>query len=133
MSGLAAFAAAPVAVQIHAAAAIGAFGLGAWQLIGVKGTVGHRRIGWTWAALMIVVAISSLFIHQLRVIGPFSPIHLLTLLVLVQLPYGLLAARQGRVRAHRLTMLGLFCGALAIAGALTFLPGRLMHAVLFGG
>jgi uncharacterized membrane protein len=29
-------------------------------------------------------------------------------------------------------MLGLFVGALVIAGVFTFLPGRIMHAVVFG-
>jgi uncharacterized membrane protein len=30
-------------------------------------------------------------------------------------------------------MLSLFLGALIIAGLFTFLPGRIMHAVLIGG
>jgi uncharacterized membrane protein len=29
-------------------------------------------------------------------------------------------------------MVGLFVGALVIAGVFTFLPGRIMHAVAFG-
>jgi uncharacterized membrane protein len=29
--------------------------------------------------------------------------------------------------------LGMFFGALVIAGLFTFVPGRIMHAVLFGG
>jgi len=33
---------------------------------------------------------------------------------------------------HRNSMVGLFVGALVIAGAFTFLPGRIMHAVVFG-
>jgi uncharacterized membrane protein len=30
-------------------------------------------------------------------------------------------------------MLGLFFGALVIAGAFTFVPGRIMHKIVFGG
>ncbi len=30
-------------------------------------------------------------------------------------------------------MTAIFVGALLIAGAFTFLPGRIMHAVAFGG
>jgi uncharacterized membrane protein len=30
-------------------------------------------------------------------------------------------------------MIGLFCGALLIAGLFTLMPGRIMHKVLFGG
>ena len=36
------------------------------------------------------------------------------------------------VRRHQRAMIGLFAGALVIAGVFTFLPGRIMHAVLFG-
>jgi uncharacterized membrane protein len=32
---------------------------------------------------------------------------------------------------HRIAMLMLFTGALVIAGGFTFLPSRIMHAVLF--
>ena len=35
----------------------------------------------------------------------------------------------GRISA----MVGLFAGGLLIAGALTFLPGRVMNEVVFGG
>ena len=30
-------------------------------------------------------------------------------------------------------MIGLYLGALLIAGLFTFVPGRIMHKVLFGG
>lgn len=41
-------------------------------------------------------------------------------------------ARRHNVRAHRLTMIFIFTGALVIAGFFTFVPGRIMHDVLFG-
>jgi uncharacterized membrane protein len=40
-------------------------------------------------------------------------------------------ARRHEVRRHRNAMTTLFMGALVIAGILTFLPGRIMHAVAF--
>jgi uncharacterized membrane protein len=43
-----------------------------------------------------------------------------------------LAARRHNVQRHRTTMLWLFAGALIIAGLFTFMPGRIMHAVVFG-
>jgi uncharacterized membrane protein len=67
-------AASPV-IQIHAFAALGAFGLGIAQLAAPKGTLPHRTLGWTWVALMVVVAVSAFFIHTIRMWGPFSPIH----------------------------------------------------------
>jgi len=33
---------------------------------------------------------------------------------------------------HRRVMIGIFSGALVIAGLFTLLPGRIMHAVVFG-
>jgi len=123
--------AAPV-IQIHAFAAIAAFAVGAIQLSAPKGTIPHRLVGWLWAVLMLTVAISSLFIHEIRLWGPWSPIHLLSILVLVILPLAVLYARRHQVSRHRTAMLMLFTGALVIAGVFTFLPGRIMHSVAFG-
>jgi uncharacterized membrane protein len=124
-------AAAPV-IQVHAFAAMAAFVLGVVQLAAPKGTLPHRTVGWIWVALMTVVAVSAAFIHQIRLWGPWSPIHLLSILTLVALPIAVWRAHRHDVRAHRGTMLGLFIGALVIAGLFTFLPGRIMHAVAFG-
>jgi len=123
---------APSVIQIHAFAALAAFAVGLVQLTASKGTIPHRLIGWSWAALMLTVAVSSLFIHEIRLWGPWSPIHLLSILVLVILPLAVLHARRHEVNRHRMAMLGLFTGALVIAGVFTFLPGRIMHAVAFG-
>jgi uncharacterized membrane protein len=102
---------APSVIQIHAFAAITAFAVGLVQLTAPKGTTSHRLIGWSWAMLMLAVAISSLFIHQIRLWGPWSPIHLLSILVLVTLPLAVRHARRHNVRQHRTAMLMLFTGA----------------------
>jgi uncharacterized membrane protein len=122
---------APSAVQIHAFAAIAAFAVGLVQLTAPKGTIPHRLIGWSWVTLMLIVAVSSFFIHTIRLWGPWSPIHLLSILVLATLPLAVIHARRHDVPQHRTAMLMLFTGALVIAGGFTFLPGRTMHAVLF--
>ena len=124
-------AASPV-IQVHAFAAIAAFVLGAVQMIAPKGTLPHRRLGWVWAVLMVTIAGTSLFIHTIRTFGPFSLIHLLSILVLVQVPVAIWAARTRRIKAHARTMTSLFVFALIIAGGFTFFPGRIMHQVVFG-
>jgi uncharacterized membrane protein len=124
---------ASLAIQLHAYAALAAFVLGIVQLARPKGTTSHRALGYTWVGLMLVVALSSFWIHDLRVWGPWSPIHLLSIFTLAMLPYGIVMARSHILIGHKLTMLGLFAGALAIAGLFTFAPGRIMHRVLFGG
>jgi uncharacterized membrane protein len=124
---------APVAIQLHAYAALSAFALGIVQLARVKGTASHRVRGYTWVAFMLVVAGTSFWIHDLRVWGPWSPIHLLSIFTLAMLPYGIVMARSHILIGHKLTMLGIFAGALVIAGIFTLAPGRIMYKVVFGG
>ena len=61
---------APPAIPLHAFAAMAAFVLGVVQFAGPKGTLPHRAIGAIWVGLMVLVAISSFWIHQLRLVGP---------------------------------------------------------------
>jgi len=124
--------AATSAIQVHAFAAMTAFALGIVQLAAPKGTLPHRTLGWIWVVLMLAVSVSAFFIHQLRLWGPWSPIHLLAIFTLVMLPVGVLAAHRHNVKKHRGTMIGIFVGALVIAGIFTFVPGRIMYAVAFG-
>jgi uncharacterized membrane protein len=119
-------------IQVHTFFAVIAFILGIIQLIGVKGTFRHRLLGYSWALSMLVVAGTSTFITVINGPGHFSFIHLFTVLVLVTLPLAIINARRGNIAGHRRGMLGLFFGALVIAGAFTLIPGRLLHAVLFG-
>jgi uncharacterized membrane protein len=121
------------AIQLHAFAAMTAFGLGVMQLAAPKGTLPHRTIGWIWVTLMALVGLSSFWIHQLRLWGPWSPIHLLSIFTLAMLPFAVWAAHRHAVDRHRRAMTGLFFGALVIAGLFTLMPGRIMHKVVFGG
>jgi uncharacterized membrane protein len=123
---------ASAAIQLHAAAAVAAFVLGAVQLGATKGTARHRWQGRVWVVLMLVIAASSFSIHRIDHWRGFSIIHLLSIWVLFALPMGVAFARTGRIEAHRKTMIGLYLGALIIAGIFTFAPGRIMHAVVFG-
>src|ERR1700737_1390185 len=102
------------------------------QFAAPKGTLPHRTLGWVWVCLMVSVAISSFWIHQIRLIGPWSPIHLLSIFTLMTLPLGVWMAHRHRVADHRRIMILIFSGALVIAGLFTLVPGRIMHTVLFG-
>jgi uncharacterized membrane protein len=119
-------------IPMHAFGAMAAFVLGLVQFAAPKGTLPHKTVGWIWVTLMALVAVSSFWIHQLRLLGPFSPIHLLSIFVLVMLPLAVWKAHTHQVSAHRRAMIGMFLGALVIAGVFTLLPGRVMHAVVFG-
>ena len=120
------------AIQLHAFAAMSAFVLGVVQLAAPKGTLPHRTIGWLWVTLMTIVSVSAFFIHQIRVWGEWSPIHLLAIFTLAMLPLAVWRAHRHEVTRHRNAMIGIFLGALVIAGLFTFVPGRIMHAVVFG-
>ena len=120
------------AIRLHAFAAMAAFVLGVVQIGAPKGTIPHRTIGWVWVALMLAVSISAFWIHTIRLWGPWSPIHLLSIFTLVTVPLGVWRAHRHRVADHRRIMTLIFSGALVIAGLFTLLPGRIMHAVVFG-
>jgi uncharacterized membrane protein len=120
------------AIPVHAFAAMAAFVLGVVQFAAPKGTLPHRTLGWIWVGLMLSVAVSSFWIHQIRLVGLWSPIHLLSIFTLVTIPLGVWRAHRHEVADHRLIMTLVFSGALVIAGLFTLLPGRIMHAVVFG-
>ena len=123
---------ASAAVQVHAFAAMAAFLLGIIQLSAPKGTMRHRTTGWIWVTLMVMVSASSFWIHDLKIWGVWSPIHLLSIFTLVMLPMAVWAAHRHAVEPHRKAMIGIFSGALVVAGLFTLMPGRIMHAVVFG-
>lgn len=121
-----------VIIFSHSLAAITAFVLGIVQFLAPKGTIPHRIFGYIWCALMLWAAGSSFLIHDIRLIGPFSPIHILSILVVFGVISGIREARRSDIKEHRKTMVLLFSSALVVAGVLAFMPGRIMHEVAFG-
>ncbi|APE44213.1 hypothetical protein BOO69_12995 [Sulfitobacter alexandrii] len=124
--------AAPFVVQLHALMALAAVALTLFILALRKGRRLHRTLGWLWVLMMAAVALSSFWINEARWIGPFGPIHALSVVTLIALFGGVRAARGHDRRRHARIMLSLVLGALVIAGGFTLLPGRIMHAVVFG-
>ena len=122
---------APAIVQVHTFAALASAFLTIAIFSIPRGQTWHRRLGWLWVGAMATTALTSFGITELKT-GRFSLIHLLSIATLGFLVLGVRRARRHQVRAHRRTMLGLTFGALCVAGAFTLLPGRIMHAVLFG-
>ena len=120
------------AIQLHAFAAMAAFVLGLIQFAAPKGTLPHRTLGFIWFALMLTVAISSFWIHEIRLWRDWSPIHLISIYVLIMIPMAIYFAHRHNIRGHARTVIGIFIGGLVIAGLFTFVPGRIMHAVAFG-
>ena len=120
------------AVLLHLVTVLPAAGIGAWLILASrKGASWHRRLGYLFLALMTVSAISAVFVREINP-GGFSWIHLLIPVTLLGVGGGLIAARRHDVRRRKAAMLGLYLGALVIAGAFTLAPGRLLHRVFFG-
>ena len=124
---------APLVVQVHAFLALAAVALTVALFSLRKGSPLHRVLGWSWVSLMAIVAISSFWIGDFRWVGPFGPIHILSVITLFSLVKGVRAARGHDVMTHKRTMQSLVVYALIVAGAFTFLPGRIMFNVVSGG
>lgn len=122
---------ASIVIQIHAFGAIFALLLGLVILVLGKGTRLHFWAGRTWALVMLMVSLSSFFISQNPIIGPFGIIHVLSVMTLVGLARALYSARKRDFRAHGRAMMALYFQALILAGVFTFAPGRIMNRVLF--
>lgn len=109
------------------------------MLIRRKGTAPHRILGYVWAAAMLSTAVTSLLFnarvaggHNLGILsGDVSPIHLISLFVLVMVPRLVVNARRHEVARHRRGVRGIVIGAILIAGFFTFPFDRLLGHWLF--
>lgn len=124
---------APFAVQFHVATVLPAAVLGAILLARPKGTPAHRLLGKIWLVLMVLTSFSTFFIHGLNVVGGFSPIHLLSIYVILGSVRAIQTARHGNIRAHRAHVAGMYFGGIVVAGLFTLVPHRVMGMILFGG
>ncbi|OAI43942.1 hypothetical protein AYO42_01165 [Rhizomicrobium sp. SCGC AG-212-E05] len=128
--------AAPFAVQLHVFTVVPAFLLGTWLiLVSRKGARRHRAIGYVYLTLMTITAIAALFIHQIPSIDiffGFGPIHIFSIVTLSGVVGALRSAWAHDVKGHRNAMLAVYIGGILIAGSFAFMPGRIMHAIVFG-
>ncbi|WP_168193065.1 DUF2306 domain-containing protein [Rhodophyticola sp. CCM32] len=123
------------AVQVHIAAACLAILLGPFAIYRRQRDRIHKLTGYIWIMAMMLLAGSSLTIpaHVFPIVGMFGPIHLLSIAVFYILWKGYRHIRAGRRALHAQSMRALYWNSLGIAGAFTFLPGRVMNRVFFAG
>ena len=119
-------------IPLHAIMAMIAIILGGIQLSMKKGGAIHKLLGRIWVGLMLIVAITSFFIHEIKMWGVYSPIHLLSLWTIFILGVGIYYVRVGNIKRHKQTMITLYFFALIVAGFFTLYPGRIMHQILIG-
>ena len=125
-------------IAVHMTTAIGAVVTGPVALWARKGAVQrprlHRAFGYAWVTLMLVAATSAIFIRSSseRNLAGFSVIHLLILLTYGTLFLAFWSLAEGRIRAHRKCMQGLYVGACVVAGVFTLAPGRYLGQLVWG-
>ena len=119
-------------IPLHAIMAMVAIILGGIQLSMKKGGAIHKLLGRIWVGLMLIVAISSFFIHEIKLWGAYSPIHLLSLWTIFSLGLAIYFVRVGNIKRHKQVMIVLYFFALILTGFFTFMPGRIMHQIFFG-
>ena len=125
-------------IAIHLTAALGALATGPVALWARKGRLQrpklHRAFGYAWVTLMLITAVSALFIRDFRLpnLGGYTPIHLLIPLTLVSLVGAFASLARGNIVAHRKTMQTLYVSACLVAGGFTLLPGRYLGQLIWG-
>ncbi len=125
-------------IVTHIAFALAAVPVGVYIFLTKKGTARHKLAGRFWVALLTIVSMSAIPIQSINP-GQYSLIHLLIPFTIGSLIYSIWSIRRFKVTrlqkhryAHMHSMIGVYVGALLIAGALTLLPGRFLHEVVFG-
>ncbi len=125
-------------IAVHMTAALAAVVTGPIALWARQGRTAHPRLhrafGYAWVTLMLVAALSALFIrdYSLPNIAGYTPIHLLVPVTLSSLFGAFWFLARGNVAAHRTVMRQLYFGACVVAGAFTLLPQRFLGQLVFG-
>ena len=126
-------------IAVHMTAALGALVTGPVALWARKGAVQrpklHRAFGYAWVTLMVVTAVSALFIRDFSLpnLAGYTPIHILVPVSLLGLFGAFWFLAKGNIEGHRKTMQRLYVGACLVAGAFTLLPGRYLGQLVWGG
>lgn len=94
----------------------------------------HRAFGYAWVTMMLMTAISAIFIRDYRLpnIAGYTPIHVFVAVTFYYLFRAFQYLAQSNIAGHRKAMQTLYISACLIAGAFTLLPGRYLGNLVFG-
>jgi uncharacterized membrane protein len=124
-------------IAIHTTAAVAAVVMGPLAFWARKGRVQrprlHRAFGYAFVTLMVMAALSAIFISGERYphIYGIGPVHILIPFVLVKLFLAFKYLAQKDIQAHQRTMKTLYIGACLIAGSFTLMPYRFLGNLLW--
>ena len=125
-------------IAVHMTAALCAIAIGPIALWARKGATQrpklHRAFGYAWVTMMLVAALSAIFIRDFRLpnIAGYTPIHLFVPVTFYYLFNAFRCLAQGNIAGHRKAMQSLYISACLIAGAFTLLPSRYLGNLVFG-
>jgi uncharacterized membrane protein len=124
------------AIQLHVVALVLAWLVGSWQFFVIRrGSAAHRTLGQLFIALMLVMALITLFIHERSPNSAFfglSVMHLYVPLILVLSALAILGARTRRRPLHRFAVISLYFGSLIFTGLVQiFLVPGIAHQMFF--
>lgn len=105
----------------HVIAALYALLIGPINILRRRRDRTHRILGYTWAACMYYVCVSSFWIVT---DGHFSWLHGLSAFTIVTVSLGIAAAVRANVRGHLMNMVGSYAGLLAAFGFAATVPSR---------
>ena len=101
------------------------------MLLRKRGDRIHRVAGWIWVSSLMMTALLSFGVRGLNG-ESLSPIHILSAATLILTPKIIITARRKQHQKHRRAVRLMITGTLAVAGAFTLLPDRLIGHWLFG-
>ena len=125
-------------IAVHMSAALVAIAIGPIALWARKGATQrpklHRAFGYAWVTMMLVAAVSAIFIRDYRLpnITGLTPIHVFVPVTFYYLFRAFQFLAQGNIAGHRKAMQSLYVSACLVAGAFTLLPGRYLGDLIFG-
>lgn len=126
-------------IAIHMSAALGALVTGPVALWARRARVQHpklhRAFGYAWVTLMVVTAVSAMFIRDFSLpnIAGYTPIHILVPVTLAGLFGAFWKLARHDVAGHRFVMQQLYFWACIVAGSFTLLPRRYLGQAVWGG
>ncbi|WP_338357904.1 DUF2306 domain-containing protein [Yeosuana marina] len=121
-------------MYLHLATVLPCFIIGTVLLVIKKGTTIHVNFGRVYMILMLFTAMVTLFMPAHvgpKIFNHFGYIHSFSFLTIYTVPTAYWAIKKGNVKAHKRKMILLYFGAIIIAGAFTFSPGRYLHDLFF--
>ncbi|VWX62167.1 Uncharacterized membrane protein [Burkholderiales bacterium 8X] len=124
-------------IAVHMTAAIGALVIGPMVLWARRQDnqrpVMHRALGYAWVTLMLLAAVSALWIRDFRLpnLAGYTPIHLLVPAVFFGLGRAFWNLAQRDIRGHRISMQVTYASGCIVAGAFTLLPNRYLGQLVW--